>query len=91
MSGNRILVVDDEKIVNLDIQGTLKRLGYGIVGDAVSGLEAIAKADELKPDLVLMDIKLRGDMDGVEAANVIFKTYDIPIIFLTAYSDDKTN
>ena len=90
MSGNRILVVDDEKIVNLDIQGTLKRLGYGIVGDAVSGLEAIAKADELKPDLVLMDIKLRGDMDGVEAANVIFKTYDIPIIFLTAYSDDKT-
>ncbi|WP_031483497.1 hybrid sensor histidine kinase/response regulator [Maridesulfovibrio frigidus] len=90
MSGTRILVVDDEKIVNLDVQGTLKRLGYGVVGDAVSGLEAIAKAEELKPDLVLMDIKLRGDMDGVEAANIIFKTYDIPIIFLTAFSDDKT-
>lgn len=88
--GKKILVVDDEKIVNLDIQGTLKRLGYGVVGDAVSGVEALSKVEKLKPDLVLMDIKLRGDMDGVEAANIISKTYDIPIIFLTAYADDAT-
>ncbi|WP_027722939.1 hybrid sensor histidine kinase/response regulator [Maridesulfovibrio zosterae] len=90
MEGKRILVVDDELIVNLDIQATLRRLGYTIVGDAVSGAEAIEKAAELKPDLVLMDIKLRGKMDGVEAANFIIKSYDIPVIFLTAYSDDQT-
>ncbi|WP_432736523.1 response regulator [Maridesulfovibrio sp. FT414] len=90
MAGKRILVVDDERIVNLDIQATLKRLGYVIVGDAVSGQEAIDKTSRLKPDLVLMDIKLRGDMDGVEAANYIVKSYDIPVVFLTAYSDDQT-
>lgn len=90
MAGKRILVVDDEKIVNLDIQATLRRLGYLIVGDAVSGQEAIDKATEFKPDLVLMDIKLRGSMDGVEAANYIIKSFDIPVVFLTAYSDDQT-
>ncbi len=90
MAGKRILVVDDERIVNLDIQATLRRLGYVIVGDAVSGQEAIEKAAEFKPDLVLMDIKLRGKMDGVEAANYIIKSYDIPVVFLTAYSDDQT-
>ncbi|SDL15459.1 Signal transduction histidine kinase [Maridesulfovibrio ferrireducens] len=90
VSGKKILVVDDERIVNLDIQGTLKRLGYGVVGEAVSGLEAISKVEKLNPDLVLMDIKLHGKMDGVEAANIIIKTYDIPIIFLTAYSDETT-
>ncbi len=90
ISGKKILVVDDERIVSLDIQATLKRLGYVFAGDAVSGVEAISKVEKLKPDLVLMDIKLRGEMDGVEAANIIIKTYDIPIIFLTAYSDDTT-
>ncbi|CCO24340.1 response regulator [Maridesulfovibrio hydrothermalis] len=90
MAGKRILVVDDERIVNLDIQATLKRLGYIIVGDAVSGDEAIEKAAKFKPDLVLMDIKLRGEMDGVEAANFIIKSYDVPVVFLTAYSDDQT-
>ncbi|SME91948.1 hybrid sensor histidine kinase/response regulator [Desulfovibrio gilichinskyi] len=90
ISGKKILVVDDERIVSLDIQATLKRLGYGFAGDAVSGDEAISKVEELKPDLVLMDIKLHGKMDGVDAANIIIKTYDIPIIFLTAYADDTT-
>lgn len=90
MVGKRILVVDDEKIVNLDIQATLKRLGYIVAGDAGTGKEAIDKTDATNPDLVLMDIKLQGDMDGIEAANVIIKTYDIPIVFLTAFSDEKT-
>lgn len=90
MAGKRILVVDDEKIVNLDIQATLKRLGYDVVGDAGTGQEAIDKAADFRPDLVLMDIKLQGRMDGIEAANVIIKTYDIPIVFLTAFSDEKT-
>ncbi|MFW5498453.1 MULTISPECIES: hybrid sensor histidine kinase/response regulator [unclassified Maridesulfovibrio] len=90
MAGKRILVVDDEKIVNLDIQATLKRLGYIIAGDAVTGDEAIEKAGATRPDLVLMDIKLQGEMDGIEAANIIIKTYDIPVVFLTAFSDEKT-
>lgn len=90
MSGKRILVVDDEKIVNLDIQATLKRLGYVIADDAVTGPEAISKAAATRPDLILMDIKLQGEMDGIEAANIIIKKYDIPIVFLTAFSDEKT-
>ena len=90
MAGKRILVVDDEKIVNLDIQATLKRLGYIIAGDAVTGDEAIEKAGVTRPDLVLMDIKLQGAMDGIEAANIIIKTYDVPVVFLTAFSDEKT-
>ncbi|WP_321404137.1 response regulator [Maridesulfovibrio sp.] len=90
MSGKRILVVDDEKIVNLDIQATLKRLGYVIAGDAVTGRDAVDKAAATNPDLVLMDIKLQGEMDGIEAANIIIKTYDIPVVFLTAFSDEKT-
>ncbi|NDV23530.1 hybrid sensor histidine kinase/response regulator [Desulfovibrio sp. JC022] len=90
MAGKRILVVDDEKIVNLDIQATLKRLGYIIAGDAGTGKEAIEKVTATLPDLVLMDIKLQGEMDGIEAASVIIKTHDIPIVFLTAFSDEKT-
>ncbi len=90
MGGKRILVVDDEKIVNLDIQVTLKRLGYEIAGEAVTGEEALEKAWNLKPDLVLMDIKLRGDMDGIEAAESIVRNNDVPVVFLTAYSDEQT-
>lgn len=90
MSGKRILVVDDEKIVNLDIQVTLRRLGYEIAGEAVTGDEAIQKTISLSPDLVLMDIKLRGEMDGIEAATFIIKNSDVPVVFLTAYSDEQT-
>ncbi|WP_319759489.1 response regulator [Maridesulfovibrio sp.] len=90
MSGKRILVVDDEKIVNLDIQAVLRRLGYEVAGGAVTGSEAIDKAITSRPDLVLMDIKLQGEMDGIEAANTIIKVYDSPVVFLTAFSDEKT-
>ncbi|WP_027179508.1 hybrid sensor histidine kinase/response regulator [Maridesulfovibrio bastinii] len=90
MGGKRILVVDDEKIVNLDIQVTLRRLGYDIAGEAVTGEEALQKAASLSPDLVLMDIKLRGEMDGIEAADLIIRNNDIPVVFLTAYSDEQT-
>ncbi|TIH19967.1 hybrid sensor histidine kinase/response regulator [Marinifilum sp. JC120] len=90
MAGKRILVVDDEKIVNLDIQATLRRLGYIIAGSAGAGREAIDKAEATQPDLVIMDIKLQGEMDGIEAANAIIRKFDIPIVFLTAFSDEKT-
>lgn len=86
----RILVVEDDAIARLDIQAALERAGYEVAGLAVSGEEAILQADLLNPDLVLMDIRLEGDMDGVEAANEISDRFDLPIIFLTVYADDET-
>jgi PAS domain S-box-containing protein len=86
----QILIVEDESIVALDIKGTLERLGYAVSGVASSGEEAISKAVETRPHLVLMDIKLRGAMDGVEAAERVRDNLDVPVIFLTAFSDEKT-
>ncbi|MEJ6681723.1 MAG: response regulator [Flavobacteriales bacterium] len=85
-----ILVTEDESIVRKDIETRLKKLGYSIAGTADTGLKAIKLAKSEKPDLVLMDIMLKGEMTGIEAAAEIKKFLDIPIIFLTAYSDDKT-
>jgi len=86
----RILVVEDETIVSLDIQRRLKTLGYEVVGAAVSGEDAINKAATHRPDLVLMDIMLDGDMDGVAAAEQIRGRLHIPVIYLTAYADAYT-
>lgn len=86
----RVLVVEDEGIVALDITAQVAGLGYDVVGTAASGQEAIDKAGELDPDLVLMDIRLPGEMDGVTAAEHIHRTRDVPIIFLTAFADDAT-
>jgi DNA-binding NarL/FixJ family response regulator len=66
--GNRILLVEDEIIVAMDIQQRLELLNYNVVGHAVSGAEAVRYQREMDPDLILMDIKLRGPMDGIEAA-----------------------
>lgn len=90
MPHERILIVEDDAVARLDIQAALERSGYVIAGTASSGREAIRQADEFSPDLILMDIRLEGDMDGVEAANEIMRRYDIPIIFLTVYADDET-
>lgn len=81
----RILIVEDESIVQLDMQSKLQRLGYTVAGSAVSGEEAIIKSAELKPDLILMDVRLEGPMDGVEAAAQIRAAREIPVLFLTAY------
>lgn len=83
----RILVVDDESIVAHDISECLTHMGCDVVGTALSGPDAIAKAASLRPDLIMMDIVLQGPMDGVEAATVIRQRHDIPCVFLTAYSD----
>jgi PAS domain S-box-containing protein len=85
-----ILIVEDEKIVAWDIQERLQSLGYTIVDQATSGAAAIAAATQGKPDLVLMDIQLQGEMDGIEAAQIIYRTCNIPVIYLTAHSDDRT-
>lgn len=83
----RILVVDDEAIVAHDIAECLTHMGCEVVGTALSGPDAIAKAGSLRPDLIMMDIVLQGPMDGVEAATVIRQRHDVPCVFLTAYSD----
>lgn len=86
---SRILIVEDETIVSRDIANSLQMLGYEIAGSAVSGDEAVMLAGQTRPDLVLMDIVLQGGMDGIEAARAIHEGFDIPIVYLTAYSDDS--
>src|SRR6266849_6599765 len=82
-----ILVVEDEKIVAADIASTLQGLGYSVPGVVSSGEEAIRRANELHPDLVLMDIMLGGQMDGVQSARLMRQRFRIPVVFLTAYAD----
>jgi PAS domain S-box-containing protein len=86
----RLLIVEDEAIVARDLQGRLKRLGYEVCAIVASGAGAIEAASQHRPDLVLMDIVLKGDMDGIEAAEVISRDYEIPAVFLTAYADQQT-
>ncbi|BBD64452.1 PAS/PAC sensor hybrid histidine kinase [Nostoc commune NIES-4072] len=90
MTKAKILVVEDEAIVAKDLQLRLIKFGYTVPAIASSGEEAINKAVEISPDLVLMDIKLKGTMDGIEAAEEIYKRLDIPVIYLTAYADENT-
>jgi two-component system, NtrC family, response regulator HydG len=87
---HRVLIVEDEAIVREDLRDMLLAVGYDVVGTAMSGPEAISRAEELLPDLVLMDIRLRGSMDGIEAACRIRQVHRIPVIFLTAFADDPT-
>ncbi len=90
MKKSKVLVVEDESIIAIDIQNQLQSLGYE-VGDIVSsGVEAVDKAGDLLPDVILMDIMLKGEMDGIQAAQRIREQYNIPVIFVTAYSDQKT-
>jgi signal transduction histidine kinase len=90
IAGKQILVVEDEIITGMDIQKRLKNLGCNVPVVVSSGEEAIKKVKENNPDLVLMDINLSGEMDGIEAASKIHTFSDVPIIYLTAFSDEKT-
>ncbi|MBF0329477.1 MAG: PAS domain S-box protein [Nitrospirae bacterium] len=87
IQAKRILVVEDEYVTAKDIKSSLLAIGYEVLAIAASGEEAIAKAAELRPDLILMDIKLHGPITGVEAAYEIRKSHDIPIVFVTANVD----
>ncbi len=87
---DRIMIVEDEVIVAMDVQQRLERLGYNVVAHATSGEEAITLAMREMPDLILMDIKIQGEMDGIDAAARIRATHDIPIIYVTAFSGDDT-
>jgi CheY-like chemotaxis protein/DNA-binding PadR family transcriptional regulator len=85
---SKILIVDDEALITMQLEERLSKLGYKIAGMAASGEEAIGKAKTLKPDIVLMDIVMPGEINGIEAAKLIHSELDIPIIFVTAYADD---
>jgi len=85
-----IVVVEDEYIVALDIRSFLERSGYGVAGVFSSGEELLERLDSLAPDLILMDIKIRGKLDGVETARIVHERRRTPIVLLTAYADDET-
>jgi two-component system, response regulator PdtaR len=82
-----ILIVEDEKILAADLENKLRQLGYRVDGIASSGEEAVRLAQEREPSLILMDVRLSGTMDGVEAARRIQAKTPVPIVYLTAYSD----
>ncbi len=90
MSKIKILVVEDESIVAKDIQNTLIRLGYDVPATASNAVSAFQKLEDIRPDLVFLDIKLKGDVDGIQIAEKIKSNYDIPVIFLTSFVDKGT-
>ena len=86
----RILIVEDEVVIAMDIQHTLECLGFEVCGVVSSGKDSIEKASQTQPDLILMDIGLKGPIDGISAARVIQSHLSIPVIYLTAYGDEGT-
>ncbi len=86
----KILIVEDEGITAAALVESLVDMGYQVAGVVSTGWDAVQKSTDLKPDLVLMDIKLKGALDGVAAAQRIQAQLDIPVVYLTAYSDDET-
>lgn len=90
MAQTSVLVVEDENIVSKDIQHSLKKLGYKVVGAAATGERAVELALETTPDIVLMDIMLKGEMNGIQAAEQIRRSSNTPVIYLTAYADEST-
>ncbi len=85
-----ILVVEDERVLALDLQDQLEKLGFQVNGMVASGEEALRQIPGNKPDLVLMDIKLKGTMDGVETAALLRKQFKLPVVYLTSYTDETT-
>lgn len=86
----RILIVEDEGLIARDIENMVKNAGYEVCGVVQSGTEAIRQAEALEPDLVLMDILLQGEMDGIEAAYLIRERFNLPVIYLTSHADETT-
>ena len=90
MTGRKILIVEDNAIIAMETVDRLKRLGYSVTGTAATGQDAIRLSETTGPDCILMDINLMGDMDGIEAARQIAKRRPVPVIYVTAYSDEDT-
>src|SRR5215470_5007009 len=90
MTSARIMVVEDEAITAEDLQETLTQMGYSVTAVAATAADAIREAERTRPDLIIMDIHIRGDVDGVEAAQTIRRRFDIPAVYLTAHADPNT-
>jgi CheY-like chemotaxis protein len=90
MTQATILIVEDEGIVAQEIKSRLEKSGYSVCAVAHDGKTAIAHAGDMHPDLVLMDIRLKGQMDGIEAAGQIRERFNLPVVYLTAYTDAAT-
>jgi PAS domain S-box-containing protein len=90
MTKARVLVVEDEGVVALALRRCLESLGHEVTGSVATGEDAIRRAREIEPDIILMDIRLKGAMDGIQTAERILSTMKIPVIYLTAYSDEET-
>ncbi len=84
----RILIVEDENIIAMDIQYTLRKMGHDVFAIVSSGEESIKIASISMPDIVLMDIKLKGKMNGIQAAKKIYRQFRIPVIYFSAYGDE---
>src|SRR5436190_12853287 len=90
MSQARIMIVEDERITAEDIHDILTHLGYVVTAIVSTGADAIREAARTRPDLVMMDIRIKGEMDGIETARDIREQFDIPVIYLTAHADRDT-
>ena len=87
MKGLNIVVAEDDAIIKMYMEDLLKHAGHNVVGTATSGEDAVARVGELQPDVAVMDIGLKGSLDGIEAALSIRNKYDIPVIFVSGNSD----
>lgn len=90
MTGKRILIVEDERIVAEDLKRLLLKMGYGVTGIVASGEEALQSVQSQKPDLVLMDIRIQGPQDGIEVAEHLYVEFNLPVSYLTAFADTPT-
>ena len=90
MSAYKILIVEDEAVVSLDITRRLEKMDYEVIGRVASGEEALELVQTNPPNLVLMDINLQGEIDGIDTATQLYQNHNIPVIYLTAYAGNST-
>jgi len=90
MAKNKIAIVEDEGIVAMDISKCLTSLGYDVAFISDSGEKVLELINDSKPDLILMDVELKGDLNGLETAKILREIFDIHIVFLTAFEDETT-
>jgi AmiR/NasT family two-component response regulator len=86
----RILVVEDQRIIALDLATTINRIGHEVVGIETKGERAVDAAESLRPDLIFMDISLAGEIDGIEAARIINERFNIPVVYISGNHDENT-
>ncbi len=86
----QVLIVEDEAIVSMDLRHKLEAMGYSVPAEINSGEDAVDAASQLRPDVVLMDIRLSGEMDGIDAAGEIRRRFNIPVVYLTSHADEDT-